>query len=225
MRTSNFLHLEDADKSVAELISDGNPTFFQCDCQIIPSSLLVHASPSIRIAALSTLIYSPSSTKPFTPELLHCLRQNLPIFHGESDPKIRGEFISSTKALIARLQAATFRLGKFLESHTGITQSQDEPVGSNESRDPSDDDHREDLGQHVSFLSWYIEFLSGELQPTASYQRHITALKVLQNMKQVIQSSHLQVRDPSVAYITRLNVTGSQRSDSAVAGLSNGSVR
>lgn len=36
-----------------------------------------------------------------------------------------------------------------------------------------------------SFAYWYIGFLVGELQPTASYQRHITALKVLETMVQV----------------------------------------
>ncbi|SLM37623.1 hypothetical protein LPUS_07541 [Lasallia pustulata] len=33
---------------------------------------------------------------------------------------------------------------------------------------------------NVRFLKWYIMFLSGELLPTASYPRHITALKLLQ---------------------------------------------
>lgn len=32
---------------------------------------------------------------------------------------------------------------------------------------------------HVDFLRWLDEFLVSELQPSASYQRHITALKVL----------------------------------------------
>lgn len=36
------------------------------------------------------------------------------------------------------------------------------------------------LDCHKAFLAWYIQFLSNELLPTASYQRHIAALKVLQ---------------------------------------------
>ena len=35
------------------------------------------------------------------------------------------------------------------------------------------------LQGHASFVEWYIEFLLGELIPTASYQRHITALKAI----------------------------------------------
>lgn len=33
------------------------------------------------------------------------------------------------------------------------------------------------LQAHQAFIAWYLEFLLGELIPTASYQRHITALK------------------------------------------------
>lgn len=36
-----------------------------------------------------------------------------------------------------------------------------------------------------SFSEWYIQFLVEELQPTASYQRHITALRMLETMMQV----------------------------------------
>lgn len=35
------------------------------------------------------------------------------------------------------------------------------------------------LEYHESFLSWYFQFLSGELTPTASYQRHIASLKAV----------------------------------------------
>ena len=35
------------------------------------------------------------------------------------------------------------------------------------------------LEQHMSFLRWYTLFLVSELQPTATYQRHITALQIL----------------------------------------------
>lgn len=36
------------------------------------------------------------------------------------------------------------------------------------------------LQEHQSFMRWYIKFLSNELLPTASYQRHIMALKAIQ---------------------------------------------
>ena len=35
------------------------------------------------------------------------------------------------------------------------------------------------MGQQISFLNWYADFLTRELRPTSSYQRHITALKIL----------------------------------------------
>jgi len=35
------------------------------------------------------------------------------------------------------------------------------------------------LERHESFITWYLAFLKDELIPTASYQRHITALRAL----------------------------------------------
>jgi hypothetical protein len=36
------------------------------------------------------------------------------------------------------------------------------------------------LQEHMGFIKWYLEFLSKELFPTTSYQRHITALRAIQ---------------------------------------------
>jgi hypothetical protein len=60
------------------------------------------------------------------------------------------------------------------------------------------------LGQHEAFLKWYVGFLESELIPTASYQRHITALKaavsILKLGKKAAGSS--EVVDPSaVAWV------------------------
>lgn len=41
---------------------------------------------------------------------------------------------------------------------------------------------RETLKSHEDFYAWYLDFLAHELVPTASYQRHITALKSLVNI-------------------------------------------
>jgi hypothetical protein len=41
------------------------------------------------------------------------------------------------------------------------------------------------LTYHLDFLGWYIEFLKKELQPAASYQRHISALTVLRYLTNV----------------------------------------
>ena len=38
---------------------------------------------------------------------------------------------------------------------------------------------QEALGRHQHFVCWYMDFLKDELVPTASYQRHITALKAM----------------------------------------------
>lgn len=38
---------------------------------------------------------------------------------------------------------------------------------------------------HSSFSKWYIRFLTSELQPSASYQRHISALKIFDTLLQI----------------------------------------
>lgn len=38
---------------------------------------------------------------------------------------------------------------------------------------------------HASFSKWYVRFLASELQPSASYQRHISALKMLDTLLQI----------------------------------------
>ena len=40
------------------------------------------------------------------------------------------------------------------------------------------------LADHLSFIDWYLNYIGTELGATKSYQQHITALKVLQQVKQ-----------------------------------------
>lgn len=60
--------------------------------------------------------------------------------------------------------------------------------------------------QHEVFFAWYFEFLVHELGPTASYQRHVVALKVLE----FLFSSLLTLREPWGGR----NFYGHKRSDS-----------
>ena len=50
------------------------------------------------------------------------------------------------------------------------------------------------LELHLSFLECYVEYLKQELQPTASYQRHIIALRILRIMQKSNLLRFLQVR-------------------------------
>ena len=154
--------------------------------QSICSRLLVHALPSVRIAALSALISSSSSTRPFTADLLHSLRQNIPSFHAEPDPKIRGEFINTAEKLYVRCDVAISRLRKKID-----------PSRREQFRASTDASHgmeEEALYQHVAFRQWYFDYVASELRSTASYQRHVTALKILRVMIRLKDFSDAQVK-------------------------------
>lgn len=52
--------------------------------------------------------------------------------------------------------------------------------------------------QHLSFLKFYMLFLAKELQPTASYQRHITALSILSTTLQCTFTKNTMVSLESI---------------------------
>ncbi|KAL1953304.1 hypothetical protein VTO42DRAFT_3034 [Malbranchea cinnamomea] len=116
--------------------------------------LLVHPDPDTRISALSLLVFDPSTTKPLSSSTLFLLREALPYIHADNDPHSRGEFLSLLRRLLIRLRGG---------SNLRLSEAEIEKNHS-EAR---------------AFLSWYMDFLESELHPCASYQTHITALKVL----------------------------------------------
>ena len=154
------------------------------DLEKLIAKLLAHASPEIRIAALDLMTYSRSSIAPLSEQLLDTLRQNLPQFHAESNPKPRNEFISQMKKLCTRLRDCIYFLRKptRLPSQPGVGKPsipQERSInGISEDLELS-----QGLLEHQTlFLSWYNDFLVKELKPTSSYQRHITALKILPSL-------------------------------------------
>lgn len=138
--------------------------------------LLVHSLDTVRSLALSVLVHSSSSIRPFTPITLQLLRLNLGAFYSDTDAKFRNDVLSNTKHMVERLRGATAFLSK--EAVSGLPQLQ-KSDSQNDIPNLRDVALQELLAQHEEFLDWFIEFLLGELVPTASYQRHITALKAL----------------------------------------------
>jgi hypothetical protein len=156
-------------------------SFSQC----ISHKLLLHVSSRVRIAALRLFIDSASSIKPLTRDVLLALQQKLPHFHGETDSRARNEFVSVIKKLFSRLQGIISRLIRVesvfpIPSKTSIAHFYTKSSGP--------------LEDHFKFLTWYISFLLGELQPVASYQRHISALKVMQQLSNSGLHKYLQHR-------------------------------
>lgn len=128
---------------------------------------LFHRDFSIRIAALSLLITTNATTKPFTSAAMRAILKGLPSLHAESDAYSRGEILSIIRKLIPRLK------GGIMSSE----QNWDEVMASANKKQPPNY-ARDDLETRAC-LTDYLEFLKGDLQPTASYQRHITSLKTL----------------------------------------------
>ncbi|MCJ1386583.1 hypothetical protein MMC17_009709 [Xylographa soralifera] len=142
--------------------------------QRVSIDLLMHDSASVRILALRSLTYSSSSIVPLPSYLFSTLRRVIPCFHAETDSAARNEFCSITKKLFSRIQAVMHRLTK------SINMIKDANTQPEAYPDYSFEEGYECLVNHAGFVSWYIELLLKELQPTASYPRHISALKVLQ---------------------------------------------
>ncbi|RYP58547.1 hypothetical protein DL769_008921 [Monosporascus sp. CRB-8-3] len=181
-------------------------------------TVLGHESIDARTAAVSILIASPSTTKPYTNEALELLRKHLPSFYADTDPKFRYDVLGNSRSMIGRIQGALEALRrdhgravKKLDKANGQKASAHEPpVFIESSEAPKQADPQEvakglytALDQHKRFVCWYMDFLKNELVPTASYQRHVTALKAMHFvLKSALsrQVKDLQVRDHRGAF-------------------------
>jgi len=142
------------------------------------SPLLVHASDTVRSLAFSVLVSSNSSIRPFSETAMDILQSSMSVLYCDSDAKFRNEVLSNTKHMIERLRGATAFLMRETESvsfqvrQEHAISPQDGQAAWQALRQTT-----ELLQRHGEFIQWYIGFLLGELIPTSSYQRHITALK------------------------------------------------
>lgn len=125
------------------------------------ASLISSGDRSARLTGLSLFISSLSPTKPFEPTVLDQLKNALSHLHADTDAFFRSELFSLTQRMFDRIRAATASLAK---------------PASNPSKAPA---ANVSLEEHKAFINWYLQFITWELRPTSSYQRHISALKCL----------------------------------------------
>jgi hypothetical protein len=143
--------------------------------------LLAHPSVSVRSSAFSLLVSSQATTKPFSEDAFDLLKQNLAAFHADYDAKVRNEVLGHTKNLIKRAKNIITVAQRSLAAHQAAAGDGVHPPAKKKFgpevviKDASE--AKEVLGRHEAFLQWYTGFLKNELLPTASYQRHITAIK------------------------------------------------
>ncbi|OAA68244.1 heat repeat protein [Niveomyces insectorum RCEF 264] len=180
--------------------------------ETVLDDVLACSSHNVRSLALSLLVSSQSTTKPYSPTAFALLQTYLPGYHAESDAKFRYELLSHTRDMAVRLKSAITAMQRLLQQHRQKQKQQQQEQHQHQHQhqhqrqhqhqhqhqhqqhrhatDRHDaetkaepavaiDDHvvEHTLAEHEAFLTWYVTFLRGELAPTASYQRHFTALK------------------------------------------------
>ena len=179
------------DSNLKKYLSQGQSTSF--DLENLGIGLLEHSSSSVRIAALSLLVFSSTPTRPFCKRVLCRVRHCIPYFHIEVNAKSRNEFIALVKKLCMRLRGATMSLLRCGQDPSTLGREQtsitapsiarfdgEGPVSSGNVIEEALDEESYTLEEHLAFRKWYMVFLLRELRPTASYQSHITALKILE---------------------------------------------
>ncbi|KAK8237864.1 putative death-receptor fusion protein-domain-containing protein [Phyllosticta capitalensis] len=149
--------------------------------------LLTHERPQTRLSALALLVTSPKVTRVLQLGTFEMLKDNLPHFHADTDAHFRSRTTSLTRALLNRLRASTHQLNRLMILEIGKTAQslvEDQSIPNFEL-----------LRGHIDFVQWYLKFLSSELIPTASYQRHISALNSLSD----VMKSGLEPSVPATA--------------------------
>ncbi|KAI9166889.1 HEAT repeat protein [Paramyrothecium foliicola] len=154
-------------------------------------SVLAHPSHEVRALALSLLISSPSTTRPYSNTTFDLLRKHLGAFFADADAKFRVDVSSKARDMFKRVRGAISVLKRSIPRARAKSKKNDavpEPTAVVAAQPIT---YRSNLialpesqlvyclDYHVDFLKWYMDFLCNELIPTASYQRHITSLKAV----------------------------------------------
>lgn len=155
--------------------------------------MLAHPSHEVRSLALSLLVTSPSTTRPYSRAVLELLKSHLAAYFADSDAKFRVDVTAKARDMFRRIRGAIHVLKRSIPRARAKAQKANAPPSVNEdtaqpiryhsnliSLPESQLEHC--LDYHVKFLHWYINFLCRGLIPTASYQRHVTSLKAFMHI-------------------------------------------
>ena len=204
------------DSTLRKYFGQGQST--SLDSENLGISLLEHPSSIVRVAALSLLVSSSASSRPFCRRVLRRLQQCLPYFHIEVNAKPRNEFIALMKKLSMRLRGATMSLLRRGQDPNDLTEMQtsmpahsiadydgERPMRSGNAIEHALDEKLPFLEDHLAFRRWYMVFLLQELRPTASYQSHITALKILNFLMEQTMDIRNTPSKSNIDYLGALN--------------------
>ncbi|MBE3046532.1 hypothetical protein IMZ48_29190 [Candidatus Bathyarchaeota archaeon] len=154
--------------------------------------VLVHPSYNIRSLALSLIVSSSSTTRPYSPTALVLLKRYLQMYFEDSEARFRNELLGKLRDMYKRMRGGIFVLRRSLpRARAAAARS---AKGGTDQRNPAKyhtniitqpvSELASALELHEDFLRWYLHFLRTELTPTASYQRHITSLKAVSKILQ-----------------------------------------
>ncbi|KAK7742126.1 hypothetical protein SLS53_004712 [Cytospora paraplurivora] len=195
--TAALLHLAALEiGKKASVVDEPNPTGVKQPDNVVVLSreilerFLIHNSHDVRASAISLLTTSASTTKPYSEMAFDLLKKHLKSCHADSDAKFRNVILSHSKNMVKRIMGAITLLQRDISRPETKApkpkQKADETSvnthiskGAKDISNAGDSWLRETLKAHEEFYSWYLQFLRQELVPTASYQRHITALRAL----------------------------------------------
>ena len=144
------------------------------DALILSLRFLDHGSSNVRISAFSTLVSAVVASTHVDATIIQRLKECVPCFHQETNPKPRNEFISLMKKLCFKLARprTPSTAGKQEIALSAFVKCTE--VGNRTLETPSD------------FIEWYVVYMIREMRPTASYQSHITALKIFSELEMTL---------------------------------------
>ncbi|KAK6512332.1 hypothetical protein TWF481_001220 [Arthrobotrys musiformis] len=138
-------------------------------------SLLSDQSGLLRSHTLRLMIISSSAALPLTIEYFFIFSDHFDHLFSESDPQVRNEIYAAFRVLLDRLVASSYALDKKLRSLEGRLSE----IGTSTEITDQITSINSRLPRQKAFTKWFLnEFLPAQLQPNASYQRVILALKV-----------------------------------------------
>ncbi|KAF4124146.1 hypothetical protein GMORB2_5862 [Geosmithia morbida] len=160
----------------------------------ILTRVLSHPDHEVRSLALSLLISSPSTTRPYSLSAFSLLQKHLGAYFADTDAKFRVDVVTKARDMFKRVRGSICVLKRSIPRARAKDRKMNTAMGEFERSSEQPVVYQNNLismpeaqlvnclEYHEKFLRWYIEFLCGGLTPTASYQRHVGSLKALSSI-------------------------------------------
>ena len=153
-----------------------NPDIFASRHDIVTKlvlQLLSHRSSKVRIQALEFVVSTYKVPHHIDQDVLKHVLRSMDGFHSETEPQARTDFVDAIKILFSRIESSVHRLDK----EAADMEKLQTDTGQNSSAYLTCETKREYLNV---FVRGYSRLLQAGLQLSASYQQHISCLKIME---------------------------------------------